>query len=163
MDRTDPCSPWTCILGIAGPNRTRSFGGCPDGDRRHILGIYSLLGRSAPDPLEATAKNFIYSVPLVLMVNLYFFGTFRSTSTGMVLAIISGAVTSGIGYVVWYAALPGLTAARAATVQLSVPVIAALGGVILLSEDITPRLLIASVATLGGVAIVLAQRAVKTP
>ena len=126
-------------------------------------GFYSLLGRSAPDPLEATAKNFIYSLPLVLMVNLYFFGTFRSTSTGMVLAIISGAVTSGIGYVVWYAALPGLTAARAATVQLSVPVIAALGGVILLNEDITTRLLIASVATLGGVAIVLAQRAVKTP
>lgn len=126
-------------------------------------GFYSLLGRGAADPLEATAKNFIYSVPLVLMVNFYFIGTFKSTSTGMVLAIISGAVTSGIGYVVWYAALPGLTAARAATVQLSVPVIAALGGVILLSEDITPRLLIASVSTLGGVAIVLAQRAVKTP
>jgi drug/metabolite transporter (DMT)-like permease len=124
-------------------------------------GFYSLLGRSAADPLEATAKNFICCVPLVLMINLYFFGRFSGTPTGMALAIASGAVTSGIGYVVWYAALPGLTATRAATVQLSVPVIAALGGVILLSEDITPRLLLAAVATLGGVAIVLAQRAVK--
>jgi drug/metabolite transporter (DMT)-like permease len=85
----------------------------------------------------------------------------RSHPAGIALAIASGAVTSGIGYVVWYAALPGLTATRAATGQLSVPVIAALGGVMLLSEDVTPRLLLASVATLGGVAIVLAQRAVK--
>lgn len=125
-------------------------------------GFYSLLGRSAADPLEATAKNFIYCVPLVLIDNLYFFGSFSSTAKGIALAVISGAVTSGIGYVLWYAALPGLTAARAATVQLSVPVIAAFGGVILLSEDITPRLLLASVATLGGVAIVLAQSAAKT-
>ena len=76
--------------------------------------------------------------------------------------MVSGAITSGCGYVLWYAALPGLTATRAATVQLSVPVIAAFGGVILLSEEITLRLVLASAATLGGVAIVLAQRATKT-
>ena len=76
---------------------------------------------------------------------------------------VSGAIASGVGYVIWYAAVRGLTATRAATVQLSVPVIAAFGGVILLSEQITPRLLIASCATLGGVAIVLANRTASVP
>ncbi len=122
-------------------------------------GFYSLMGRNVADPLEATAKNFMYSVPLVLMVSLFFLPEFSSSYSGLALAIASGAVTSGCGYVIWYAALPGLTATRAATVQLSVPVIAAFGGILLLSELITARLLLASAATLGGVAIVLAQRA----
>lgn len=121
-------------------------------------GAYSLMGRNVADPLEATAKNFMYSVPLVLMVSLFFLPEFSSSYGGLALAIASGAVTSGCGYVIWYAALPGLTATRAATVQLSVPVIAAFGGILLLSELITLRLLLASAATLGGVAIVLAQR-----
>jgi drug/metabolite transporter (DMT)-like permease len=124
-------------------------------------GLYSLLGRNVADPLEATAKNFMYSVPLALVVSLFFLPEFNSSSAGLALAIASGAVTSGCGYVIWYAALPGLTATRAATVQLSVPVIAAFGGILLLSEQITLRLLLASAATLGGVAIVLAQRAEK--
>jgi len=122
-------------------------------------GIYSLLGRGAADPLEATARNFVYSVPLVLIVSLIFMSEISISANGLALAVASGAVASGCGYVVWYAALPGLTAARAATVQLSVPVIAAFGGVILLSEAITPRLILASAATLGGVAIILARRA----
>ena len=122
-------------------------------------GFYSLMGRNVVDSLEATAKNFMFSVPLVLIVSFFFLPEFSSSSSGLALAIASGAITSGCGYVVWYAALPGLTATRAATVQLSVPVIAAFGGILLLSELITPRLLLASAATLGGVAIVLAQRA----
>lgn len=122
-------------------------------------GFYSLLGRNAGDPLEATANNFIYSVPLVIIVSLLFIGEFHISPTGLVLAAISGAITSGLGYVIWYSALRGLMAAHAATVQLSVPAIAAFGGVVFLSEQITPRLLIASIATLGGVWIVLAQRA----
>ena len=126
-------------------------------------GHYSLLGRGVPDPVAATAGNFIYSVPLVAAVSLLFIHDFSVSSSGLVLAIASGAVASGCGYVVWYAALPGLTAGRAATVQLSVPVIAALGGVALISETVTPRLLLTSAVTLGGVAIVLAQRAAKTP
>ena len=126
-------------------------------------GFYSLLGRGAADPLETTARNFVYSVPLVLLVSLFFFRDFSSSSNGLALAVVSGAITSGCGYVIWYAALPSLTATRAATVQLSVPVIAAFGGVVLLSEQITLRLLLASAATLGGVAIVLAQRAPKAP
>ncbi len=122
-------------------------------------GFYSLLGKDVADPLEATANNFIYSVPLVVVVSLFFMGDFHASLSGLVMAAASGAITSGLGYVIWYAALRGLTATRAATVQLSVPAIAAFGGVLLLSEDITLRLVVASVATLGGVWIVLTQRA----
>jgi drug/metabolite transporter (DMT)-like permease len=82
----------------------------------------------------------------------------HASPQGLVLAIGSGAIASGLGYVIWYVALSGLPATRAATVQLSVPAIAAIGGVILLSEPVTLRLVIASVAMLGGIAIVLAQR-----
>ena len=124
-------------------------------------GFYSLLGRDAADPLEATARNFVYSVPLVLIVSLFYLDDFSSSSNGLALAVASGAITSGGGYVIWYAALRGLTATRAATVQLSVPAIAAFGGVVMLSEEITLRLLLASAATLGGVAIVLARRGAK--
>jgi drug/metabolite transporter (DMT)-like permease len=124
-------------------------------------GFYSLLGRSAADPLEATANNFIYSIPLLVIVSLFFMNDFSTATSGLILAMASGAVASGLGYVLWYAALRGLTATGAATVQLSVPVIAAFGGVILLSEPITLRLLLASTATLGGIAIVLSHRATR--
>ena len=122
-------------------------------------GVYSLRGRGAADPLSSTANNFICAVPMVLVVSAVAISGFRVSARGLALAIASGAVTSGLGYVVWYAALRGLSRARAATVQLSVPVIAAIGGVLLLAEPITPRLLLASAATLGGVWLVLRQRA----
>ena len=118
-------------------------------------GFYSLLGRTAADPMESTAYNFIYSVPLTLVASLLFMKDFHLTMTGAALAVASGAVASGLGYFVWYAALRGLSAIRAATVQLSVPVIAAVGGVLLLGEDVTLRLVLASTATLGGIAAVL--------
>jgi drug/metabolite transporter (DMT)-like permease len=121
-------------------------------------GVYSLRGRGATDPLSSTANNFICAVPMVLVVSALFLGELRVSPRGLALAVASGAVTSGLGYVVWYAALRGLSRARAATVQLSVPVIAAIGGVLLLAEPITPRLLLASAATLGGVWLVLRQR-----
>ncbi len=124
-------------------------------------GFYSLLGRNAADPMESTAYNFIYSVPLAVAASAVFVMDFHITLTGTVLAIASGAVASGLGYFVWYTALRGLTAMRAATVQLSVPVIAAFGGVLLLGEDVTLRLVIASIATLGGVWIVLRQKAAR--
>ncbi len=124
-------------------------------------GVYCLLGRKAADPTRATAWNFLLSVPLVLVTSLVFMQQFHATSFGIALAIASGVVASGIGYVIWYAALRGLAATSAATVQLSVPVIAAIGGVLLLSEDVTLRLLVASIATLGGVAIVLAQKTAR--
>jgi drug/metabolite transporter (DMT)-like permease len=123
-------------------------------------GLYSLLGRSVGDPLVATAGAFAFATPAVLAVgaaSAYFAGA-HITSTGALLAVASGALASGCGYVIWYAALRGLSAARAATVQLSVPVIAAFGGVLFLDETVTLRLLLASAATLGGVAIVLSRR-----
>ena len=124
-------------------------------------GVYSLLGRQVADPTRATAWNFLLSVPLVMITSLLFMQQFHATTTGVALAVISGVVASGIGYVIWYAALRGLATTSAATVQLSVPIIAAIGGVLLLAEGVTLRLGIASAATLGGVAIVLLQRRVK--
>lgn len=125
-------------------------------------GFYSLFGRSAADPLEATVNNFILSVPPVIIVSLVFAGDFHSSSLGLALAATSGAIASGLGYVIWYAALRGLTATRAATVQLSVPAIAAFGGAALLSEQVTLRLVLASTATLGGVWIILGQRVARS-
>ena len=122
-------------------------------------GVYSLLGRNVADPLEATANNFIFCVPLVLAVSLIFFSRFHATLEGAMIAALSGGIASGIGYAIWYKALQGLTATQGATVQLSAPVIAAIGGVLFIAEDVTLRLLVASVATLGGVWVVLAQRA----
>lgn len=121
-------------------------------------GIYSLLGRGAADPLSATTMNFIYCVPLMLIVGAVSFAQLHVSPVGAAYAIASGAVASGCGYVIWYAALRGLTAGRAATVQLSAPVIAAIGAVLLLAEPVTVRLVLASAATLGGVWLALAQR-----
>ncbi len=122
-------------------------------------GSYSLLGQAAADPLGDTANNFLLAVPLAIGVSLFFLGDLHLSWRGVVLAVTSGAVASGLGYAVWYAALAGLTATRAATVQLSVPVIAAFGGVLFLSEQITLRLLVSSTAVLGGIALALSQRA----
>ena len=125
-------------------------------------GVYSLLGRYAPNPLEASANNFLVSLPLAILVSLAFLEDFHVTPAGAGLAIASGAIASALGYVVWYAALKSLSAARAATVQLSVPALAAFGAVLLLGEGLTMRLLVASLATLGGIAWVLQQTSKKT-
>ena len=122
-------------------------------------GVYSLLGRKAGAPLEATANNFIYLVPLVALLCVVSPSPLQLSWRGVALATASGAIASGLGYVVWYQAVQRLSALHAATVQLSVPVIAAIGGVMLLAEHITLRLVAASVATLGGIATVLAARA----
>jgi drug/metabolite transporter (DMT)-like permease len=124
-------------------------------------GVYSLRGRTAADPLADTAGNFARTVPLVLAVSavsLLVLGRGHLSGAGMVLAAVSGAVTSGLGYVIWYAALGGLTATRAATVQLSVPVLAAGGGVLFLSERITLRLVLSAIMILGGIALTVAAR-----
>jgi drug/metabolite transporter (DMT)-like permease len=121
-------------------------------------GGYSLRGRGIADPLAATARNFVRAAPLALLTSVLSMGSAHATPAGIMLAIASGALTSGIGYVIWYAALSHLSAMRAATVQLSVPLIAALGGALMLTEAITPRLMAASVAILGGIALVLFAR-----
>jgi drug/metabolite transporter (DMT)-like permease len=118
-------------------------------------GIYSLRGKGVGDPIGVTAGNFLRAVPLAAGLSIVMLPWASLDSAGFWYAILSGALTSGVGYVIWYAALPGLNATTAATVQLSVPVIAATGGIMLLGESITPRLLIASAAILGGVALVI--------
>jgi drug/metabolite transporter (DMT)-like permease len=126
-------------------------------------GVYSLRGRGAGEPVAATAGNFMRAAPFALVLSLVFASQFKVSSPGVLLAIASGAVTSGLGYVLWYAALPHLSALRAATVQLSVPPLAALGGVLLLSEALTLRLMLSSAAILGGIALVLLSRARGKP
>lgn len=121
-------------------------------------GVYSLRGRSGGDPLSATVGNFIRSVPMVLFAALFLRTDLHFSSSGVLWAVASGAVASGLGYVIWYAALKGLSAARAATVQLSVPVLAAAGGVLFLSEPLSIRLVFAAAAILGGLAMVIAGR-----
>ncbi len=121
-------------------------------------GLYSLRGRGSQDPLAETGRNFLLSVPPAVVVSLIAFGRMHLSTEGILFAVASGALASGVGYVIWYAALRGLSATRAATVQLSVPVIAALGGVVFLAEQVTPRLIVCTVLILGGVALALAGR-----
>jgi drug/metabolite transporter (DMT)-like permease len=124
-------------------------------------GAYSLRGRGVPDPLAATASNFLRAMPLALALGVVFVARAHADVAGVLLAIASGALTSGLGYVIWYAALRGLSALQAASVQLSVPVIAACAGALWLDEAFTARLLVAVVAILGGIALVLTDRARK--
>jgi drug/metabolite transporter (DMT)-like permease len=119
-------------------------------------GVYSLRGKGERNAASVTAGNFVRAVPFATALIIIFAPWTHADLTGIAYAIISGAVTSGLGYVVWYKALPGLKAASAATVQLSVPVLAATGGILLLGEPITLRYLLASVAVLGGIALVVA-------
>ena len=118
-------------------------------------GIYSLRGKAAGDPTGATTGNFLRAVPLAAMVTIVLFRSAHLDRAGIGYAVLSGALASGVGYVIWYTALPGLRAASAATVQLSVPVLAATGGIILLGEPLTLRFLCASIAVLGGIALVV--------
>jgi len=121
-------------------------------------GVYSLRGRGAGDPLVSTAGNFLRAVPFALLASAVFFGRAHCPARGALCALVSGAVTSGGGYAIWYTALRGLDATRAATVQLSVPVVAALAGVWLLGETFSGRLVFASLAILGGIALVISRR-----
>ncbi len=121
-------------------------------------GIYSLRGKSAGDPLRATAGNFLRAVPFAIALSLVALPWAHFDRAGLLYAIVSGALTSGIGYAIWYAALPALSATSAATVQLSVPVLAAAGGIFLLGETLTLRFLGATAAVLGGIALVLRKR-----
>ncbi len=118
-------------------------------------GVYSLRGRSAADPVAANARNFLWaSLPALALVRLELV-----TPPGLLLAAVSGGLTSGLGYAIWYRALRGLGAVKAGVLQLPVPVLTAIGAVLFLGEPVTGRLLAASAAVLGGVALVFAARA----
>ena len=119
-------------------------------------GIYSLRGKVVQDPLAATAGNFIRALPLAIAFAAISYRSIVTSRSGIAFAAISGAITSGLGYVIWYATLPYLRATSAATVQLSAPVIAAIGGVLLLGEHPTARMLVASIVVLGGIALAIA-------
>ena len=121
-------------------------------------GVYSLLGRGVAQPAAATARNFVLAVPPALVALLLARSDVAIEPRGALLAALSGAVTSGLGYVLWYRALRGHTASSAAVVQLSVPALAAFGGIALLSEELTTRLVVASALTLGGVGLALMRR-----
>jgi len=121
-------------------------------------GFYSLRGRGAGDPTRVTAGNFLRAAPMAILVSAAMMPHASIDGAGVIYAIVSGAITSGVGYAIWYTALPALKATIAATVQLSVPVIAALGGVLLLGESLTLRLVACSAAILGGIAIVVTRR-----
>lgn len=121
-------------------------------------GIYSLRGRGAPDPIAATAGNFMAAAPLAILAWLLLIPSLDITTTGLFLAVVSGAVTSGLGYIIWYIALPHLTATRAALVQLSVPILTAALAAVTLGEPLTLRWMVAAALVLGGIALAIAGR-----
>jgi drug/metabolite transporter (DMT)-like permease len=137
--------PGTCAPDPAGALLMIAAGGAGGG--------YSLRGRGAARPLAVTASNFTRAVPFALALSLAASGFAHVSLRGALLAVASGAITSGIGYSLWYTALRGLTSTQASVVQLSVPVLAAAGGVVLLGEAVTPRLVACAAAILGGVAL----------
>jgi drug/metabolite transporter (DMT)-like permease len=121
-------------------------------------GVYSLRGRGAGDPTRVTAGNFLRAAPIAAAFSILMFDYNSLDSAGFGYAVTSGALASGIGYAIWYTVLPVLKSTKAATVQLSVPVIAALGGIVFLGEPLTLRLELASLAILGGVALVIMEK-----
>jgi len=120
--------------------------------------IYTLAGRSSQEPVAANAHNFLWSSPLAVLVVLAAPGSIVTSTRGVVLALVSGGVTSGLGYVLWYRALPRLSVTQAAVAQVGVPVIAAVGGVVLLGEPLSLRLILAGAAVLGGIGLLLSRR-----
>ena len=121
-------------------------------------GVYSLRAKGTGDPTRVTAGNFLRTVPIALALSLLMVNFAVIDLAGCLYAVASGALASGMGYAIWYAALPALKNTSAATVQLSVPVIAALGGIVFLGEPITLRLILASIAILGGIALVILRK-----
>ena len=122
-------------------------------------GIYSLRGKGSGDPTKVTAGNFLRAAPIAAALSLLSYSHITLDSAGVGYAVLSGALASGLGYAIWYTALPALKATNAATIQLCVPVIAALGGVLFLGESVTLRLVFASLAILGGIALVILEKA----
>jgi len=121
-------------------------------------GIYSLRGKASGNPIGMSAGNFIRAVPVAALLSVFMFRGAEFDRAGVWYAVISGALASGIGYIIWYAVLPELKSTQAAIVQLSVPVITALGGAVFLGEVITSRLILASIAILGGIALFILEK-----
>jgi len=126
-------------------------------------GVYTIIGKSTVDPLPDTAANFTKALPLAALLSIWIFMESGMTAKGFLLAAISGGAASGIGYTIWYAALRGLSTTQAAVAQLLVPIIAAAGGVIFVSETLSIRLIISTILVLGGIALVVAAKIYAPP
>lgn len=147
---------WLLLPGVASPPW---FGALLMLGAGFAWGLYSLLGRGVHEPTFATAGNFVRAVPFALMLYFLAGGDEQVNGSGVAYAVASGALASGMGYALWYRVLPALPASTAATAQLSVPVLAALGGTLLLGEALTLRFAVASIAVLGGIGMfVLSSR-----
>lgn len=147
-----------CVLLWPGGAATVPFGGALAMTIAGIAwAVYTLLGRTEADPLGATASNFVLCLPLVAAVT-FVVGFGHMPMGGIITAIIAGAITSGLGYALWYLALPSLPTTLAGIAQLSVPVIAVTAGVVFLQEPLTARLIIAGALVLGGIAVSVTAR-----
>ncbi|MEO6698509.1 MAG: DMT family transporter [Paraperlucidibaca sp.] len=153
------------VLFLPGLNKPPLVGGLLMIGAGIAWGAYSLRGRGLGDATQATAGNFVRAVPLAAIISIVMLRSTSLDSAGVLYAVASGALASGVGYALWYTVLPSLRATSAATVQLSVPAIAAVGGVVFLGEPISPRLALASCAILGGVGLYILSkdRAVVAP
>jgi drug/metabolite transporter (DMT)-like permease len=120
--------------------------------------VYSLLGRASTNPIDDTAYNFLRTLPFILLCVLFTYDQVNLSTQGLWLAIISGAITSGLGYILWYMALRELSVTQAAVIQLLVPTLAALGGIIFVNELVSLRFVLSSVLVLGGILIVVTGR-----
>ena len=149
---------WLLLPGIEAPPLTGSVLMATAGV---TWGIYSLRGKRESNALAANASNFLLSLLMALLMTVFVARGAEVTSRGLWLAVLSGAATSGLGYVIWYRALEYLSAMQAALVQLSVPAIAMAGGVVLLDEHMTSRLAVSSALVLGGICLALAHH--RTP
>lgn len=147
---------WLVLPGLAAPPPVSSLLMIAAGI---AWGVYSLRGKGASDATMTTAGNFLRAVPFAIALSLLMLSQRSPDNAGLGYALLSGALTSGIGYVIWYAVVQHLKAATAASVQLSVPVITAAGGIVLLGESLTLRLVASSAAVLGGIALVIAGKA----
>ena len=127
-------------------------------------GVYSLLATNRPDPVVATARSFIFGLPgvavliVIIAWKMFWSGHFHANAYGILLAVISGALASGLGYVLWYMTLQRITATEASVTQLAVPAVTALGGVLFLNEVLTARLLVATIIVIGGIAVTIVGR-----
>lgn len=126
-------------------------------------GVYSLRGKGAGDPTQVTSGNFLRTVPMALGLSLLMMERGAFDRTGALYAVLSGALASGLGYALWYRVLPAIKATKAATLQLSVPVLAALGGFVFLGEPVSWRTALASLAILGGIALVILDKKPSSP
>ena len=143
------------LPGISAPDPLGAILMCVSGI---AWGVYSIRGKGVSSPVSMTAGNFIRSAPMAVIASVVAFSSVHLDTPGILLALISGVVTSGLGYVLWYKTLRSLTTTQASVVQLVVPVLAAFGGVAFLSEQVSARLIVASTMILGGVALAVVKR-----